>query len=347
MDGPADLRFGLPTSVGGLPFADNASAVAFALGQQAAFPTVPRLRSTASTLIHQVASFFPDAAVAPPEVLVLPAATPSAEAPRSAALDELRGPFAPVGLMATELDARLRGGDDELLGVRVGVLGPVTTALSLRSAGLPLEEALRCATAISATTAVAVHDVLRRAVGGRTVAVVLSEPGLIGSMHPTFPLLANQVHQALVAVVDALDAHEGAGRLLIGVHVPGRTDWPTLISTGVSLLSVPVIENLVGAAAELSGFLDAGGIVAWGAVPVDEPLGRTDELLWRRLGGLWCSLVGAGVDPFLLRAQSMISTSGGLAHFGIPQALNAFALLDSLSTRVSRQAAGTRLSLGA
>ena len=72
--------------------------------------------------------------------------------------------------------------------VRVGVLGPVTTMLALRAAGAPTDVASAVAGAMVQQRAAAVLHVARRAVPDGVVAIVLSEPGLIGAMHPTFPL---------------------------------------------------------------------------------------------------------------------------------------------------------------
>ena len=99
--------------------------------------------------------------------------------------------------------------------------------------------------------------------------------------------------------------------------------------------------------AQLADVLDRGGRIAWGAVPVDQPLGTSEELLWRRLSALWCELVGAGMDPLLLRSRSLISPVDGLGHFGHTQAERLLDLVDEISLRVRRQAIGARLSLGA
>ena len=103
----------------------------------------------------------------------------------------------------------------------------------------------------------------------------------------------------------------------------------------------------VGWAPQLADFLDRGGRIAWGAVPVDQPLGTSEELLWRRLSALWCELVGAGMDPLLLRSRSLIGPVDGLGHFGRTQAERLLDLVDEISLRVRRQAIGARLSLGA
>jgi hypothetical protein len=82
-------------------------------------------------------------------------------------------------------------------------------------------------------------------------------------------------------------------------------------------------------------------------VPVDQPLGTGEELLWRRLSAVWCQLVGEGLDPLQLRSRSLTGPVDGLGHFGPSQAERALLLVDSLSVRVRRQAIGARLSLGA
>ena len=126
-----------------------------------------------------------------------------------------------------------------------------------------------------------------------------------------------------------LDASESAGELLIGVHVPGRTDWETVLSTGVSLISAPADAGLVGWAPQVADMLEQGGWVAWGAVPVDQPLGTGEELPVAAPGGhLGCHGGASGVDPLLLRQRSMMSPVDGLGHFGVSQAERVIALAD-------------------
>jgi hypothetical protein len=85
----------------------------------------------------------------------------------------------------------------------------------------------------------------------------------------------------------------------------------------------------------------------WGAVPVDQPLGTSEELLWRRMSAMWCELVGEGMDPLQLRSRSLVGPVDGLGHFGVSQAERVLDLVDSLALRVRRQAIGARLTLGA
>jgi hypothetical protein len=255
---------------------------------------------------------------------------------------ELAGPaFDAFHLFADSL------ADRPAVGARISLLGPVTVALALRAAGVPTERAVEVARVLVARRAAAQLGALRHTMPDGVVLVCASEPGLVGAVHPTFPLAPAQVLDLLTPFVDALDQHPDAGELLIGAHVPGRTDWGTIVASGVSVVSAPVDGGLAGWAQVLGDFTDRGGRIIWGAVPVDQPLGTSEDLLWRRLSALWCELVGEGMDPLLLRSRSLVGPVDGLGHFGRSQAERVLDLVDSLSVRVRRQAIGARLTLGA
>ncbi|MFN7151585.1 MAG: hypothetical protein ACK4V6_19155 [Microthrixaceae bacterium] len=346
MGGSLDLPFGLATSVGSLPAADAEGAVRLALSAQPAFPTVPTWGGVDSSLLAQAMEGLEGVSVEPPGLLRV-------DATLAAELDDDVQRAAAVG-------ERVDGASFEQLhrflatidgvpsvGVRVGVLGPVTLALALRAAGVAEVPATTLAASLVRRRARALLGAVRAVLGEGVVFVCASEPGLIGAMHPTFPLTPTQVADLLDPFVHGLDEHPRAGDLLIGVHVPGRTDWETIVSTGVSVISTPIERGLVGAAGTLGSFLERGGRIVWGAVPVDQPLGTSEELLWRRLSALWCELVAEGLDPLTLRSRSLVGPADGLGHFGATQAQRVLELTDSLSTRIRRQAVGARLTLGA
>ena len=347
MGGTIELPFGLATSIGSVPCdtPQAASEVAFAANRT--FPTVPVLAAHSSSLLAQAVHGIPGVEVQPPGLLRL-ADPDDTDVGAGVSLDAIAATGAPFAA-TTEFLSRCAAERDEpgRIGVRVGLLGPVTLALSLRAAGVPTAHAVDLARAVVARRAAALLAATRAASPDAVVLVCASEPGLVGAMHPTFPLAPSEVAGALGDVVTALDAHPDAGDLLIGVHVPGRTNWEAILSTGVSVISAPADAGVVGWSSQLADFLDRGGRIAWGAVPVDQPLGTSEELLWRRLSALWCELVGAGMDPLLLRSRSLISPVDGLGHFGLTQAERLYELVDSISLRVRRQAIGARLSLGA
>lgn len=341
MGGALELPFGCATSVGPVPFDEPGAAAEFALAASGLI-AAPTLSGVEGSLLAQAVQGLPGVDVTPPGLLCVDKAVLQ-HASGSEVRLELGGPAdAALGGFLSGLGPA----NGDRVGVRVAVLGPVTLALALRAAGLAQEPSLAIARlAVQRRASLVLSTV--RAVTSEPVLVCLNEPGLIGAMHPTFPLTPAEVAELLEPVVWHLDRDPHAGQMLIGVHVPGRTDWRTVVATGVSLISTPVSDDLVGWAAQLADFLERGGRVVWGAVPVDQPLGSTEELLWRRLSAMWCALVGEGVDPLLLRSRSLVGPADGLGHFGASQARLALELVESISTRVRRQTVGARLTLGA
>jgi hypothetical protein len=220
--------------------------------------------------------------------------------------------------------------------------GPITLGLRLRDDGVTDEDALRRSASSVRDVARWLLDRARTDLPGAPVLLFLEEPGLTHSMHPTFPFTSSTVETTVASVVSDLD-----GGAVVGVQVGGRADWAMLLRTGIAALAAPITAQLDTAASEIGRFLDLGGVIAWGAVPVDEPLGTSPERLWRRLSAVWCELTRLGVDPMLLRERSIITPSGGLATFAPAQAERVVELAQELANRVWRQTVGLRLSIGA
>ncbi|MEI2700005.1 MAG: hypothetical protein V9E94_17315 [Microthrixaceae bacterium] len=229
MGGSIELPFGLATSVGPLPCDDPVEAARMALRAQPSFPCSPSLGTTAGSLLAQAVEDLDAVQVLPPGLLRAGAALVDGDPSH---VDELPA----VGLVGDsyaafhEFVARLSDPPD--VGVRVSLLGPVTLALGLRAAGVPTVRAVRIAQHVVARRAEAMLGAVRSVMPGGVVLVCASEPGLVGAVHPTFPLTPAEVLSLLTPYVDAVDGHPDAGELLIGVHVPGRTDWETVDRLG-------------------------------------------------------------------------------------------------------------------
>lgn len=336
-----EMPLGLATLPGDLPLEDVAEAVDV-LGSRD-LPTVPVLSAPGCSLLHQVTDCLAGVTVLPSGCLVVDVA--AFEVRPESAVDPRGAAHVALAAMLERWPA-IVGKRRSTVGMRVELVGPVTLALLLAAAGLPRSLALEAARTVCVLRAMALLREVRKVEASRPVLVVMNEPGLVGSMHPTFPLSAAQVREQLDPIVDALDRAAGPTRVLIGVHVAGRGDWPTIISSGISFLSLPTDPALVGCWESVSALLGNGGFIAWGAVPIDRPLGTHEELLWRHLSATWCDLVSAGVDPDLLRSRCLVSPAGGLGRFGPEQVARVLELLDSLAARVRVQAIGSRLPAG-
>lgn len=228
----------------------------------------------------------------------------------------------------------------------MSLTGPVTVDLLMRRRGASIDEAARRAAQAVSSIATMLLDLAERFVPGAPVLLFLQEPALTNSMHPTFPIAPSEIEAMVAEVVDDI-TEDATGDVVVGVQVDGRADWPILLRSGIGALAAPITAQFETAAAELRRFLEAGGIMAWGAVPVDEPLGSSVERLWRRLSEMWCELSTRGIDPLLLRERSIITPAAGLGNFGISQAERILVLAEELATRVLHQTLGVRLSIGA
>ncbi len=350
--------FGLATSVGPVPFTDPLEAVDFARRAHERFPTVPVLATPTASLLAGVVGAIPGVSVDPDGpmtgALVLDPGSFDPGSFDSGSVGSAPVDPAPVDPDGGVLEVFLSSVPSNVTAVRVPVLGPVTTALSLRTAGVEQSVAVALAARVVAARSVALSERIARAWPEVPQVVVLSEPGLVGSLHPTFPFGRDQVRSALLdPVVDALDrgplrtgtpagvAHR------IGLHVPGRTDWDTLVGSGVSFVSLPADPAAGPWAAPLGRLVAAGGVIAWGAVPVDRPLGTRSDSLWQRLTAAFSLLSADGVDPMELRLHSLVSATDGLAHFDPAGAGRVVDLCTDLSSRLRRQSMAARLSLGA
>ena len=110
---------------------------------------------------------------------------------------------------------------------------------------------------------------------------------------------------------------------------------------------MPVGADVTGSAGALGSFLERGGVVAWGAVPTDGPIGEQTSRYWRQLSAQWCELVQVGCDPVLLRRQSLVTPVCGLALHELAQADHVFDLCRQIAERIHDQVMGIRLSVGA
>ena len=103
----------------------------------------------------------------------------------------------------------------------------------------------------------------------------------------------------------------------VATHCCGNTDWPTIMSTGVDILSLDAFEygyTISLYPKEVDSFLSRGGTLAWGLIPnleesfLEETVDSLTEM------GVRCiqSLVNKGIDEDLLATRSIITPQCGL-----------------------------------
>lgn len=327
---------GTPTGVGSLPHTDPVAAADAVLRATPELPAAPQLprRHPLEGMLAQVALGVPGVTIDPEGGGL------RVDRRRLAAGDDGR-PLdreAWSGTLAF-LRAAAAGHPGP---IKLQITGPVTLGLALLHGGAKPARAFAVSAAVVRDRVRALLAEAEVARPGAPIVLVIDEPGLTAYPREGFPLAADDT-------IDLLSGALAAARsaTMAGVHCCGPTDWRLVLHAGPDLLSMPVDAAVGDDAAGLSGFLDRGGWIAWGAVPTDRPLGDREDLHWRRLTALWCDLSRNGCDPLLLRTQSLLTPACGLAHHSPEQVPIVFDLIRRLADRVQDQAMAARMSAGA
>ncbi|OFZ80738.1 MAG: hypothetical protein A2583_15335 [Bdellovibrionales bacterium RIFOXYD1_FULL_53_11] len=183
------------------------------------------------------------------------------------------------------------------------IAGPLTVQLSF-----PKNPALASQICKLVTVrALAMTTAIRRA--GALPVVFIDEPAL-HTLDPGDHNFALAIHE-LAALMSLLSA----GGTLAGIHCCGNTDWDRVISAGPAIISLDTAESLdaVMRASQFDSFLQKGGTIAFGIIPLSNP-GRDAALLFK-------DFVGRIKDkhPALAR-NSIFSPACGLSLQSVPEA---------------------------
>lgn len=152
-----------------------------------------------------------------------------------------------------------------------------------------------------------------------------------------------QVGSALISlpeeqVVATLDECFAAVDGYTGIHVCGGTDWGLLTRTGTDILHFDAADHhqeFLIYEKELAGFIERGGMIAWGIVP-------TDERAWDRSAGelvegvlrqaeTVAGFCGPGIDTGDILRRSFISEACGMGTLAIELAQRCFTLAVEVS----------------
>ena len=323
------------TAVGSLPHVDPAAAVALTLELLPTLPAAPQLprRHPAEGMLAQAVDGMAGVSTTTDGRLAVDPAVFDPERP-------VESGFAGegwIGLHAFLGAARGRRGP-----VKLQLTGPVTLGVALADAGIPHALAFRAAAAAVTARARALVALAHDAQPTCGLVVVLDEPGLTAWGTPRLPLKGDDVVDLLSGGLASLGSD-----VVTGVHCCGAIDWKLVTTAGPDIVSAPVGRDLVEAAPALGAFLERGGLVAWGVVPTDGPIGDDPDPLWRRLADLWCDMTRGGCDPIRLRQQALLTPACGLANHDPRQAAHILDLTMGVAERVHSQAVAIRMSVGA
>jgi hypothetical protein len=332
-----ELPRGLPSSIGSLPHTDPHEAAALVLERQPRLPAAPSLpnRSGYERMLAQAAWGIAGVDVQPDGSLRVD--DPMALDPRRPLTSSgVEGePF--VGLRAF-----LGAVAGRRAPIKLQLTGPVTLGLALHAVGVPCEQAFAVAGGAVRARARSLVVAANEAAPLAPLVVFVDEPGLLGTMHPGFPIDPDRTIDLVSSALATLEPHA-----MTGLHCCGSADWKVVLQTGPQILSLPIDHGAVDHAGAIGAFLDHGGWVAWGAVPTTGPLGSREERLWHTLSAEWAGLTAGGCDLVRLREQALITPACGLAMHGEAQADLVLTLTNQLARRLETQTHGMRLTVGA
>ncbi len=324
----------LATSIGSLPHTDARAAAELVLRSHPRLPAAPQLpaRTPLEGIVAQWARALSEVHIeADGSITVDP--TAAHEPPRAVLDIDAHG-----GLLAfLEVAASMPQPPPR---VKVQIAGPLTLGVALQRAGLPTAVAFRRGAEAARAWASAIDEHVSAQLAGATLLLFFDEPALV-EWNGDDPPLEHEV------AVDILSGALAAPGCSTGVHVCGAGNRRVALEAGPQVLGVEVRDDLVHDADIFARHLDAGGWVAWGAVPTVRPVGESPEPLWRALVSVWCELTRRGCDPVLLRTQSIVTPACGLALHGTSQAERVLRLARQLADRVHDQAIAAKLTLGA
>jgi hypothetical protein len=330
------FEVGWATSVGSLPHTDTNAAVQFVLATQADLPAAPTLpqRSPLEGMIAQAAWGIAGVSLDERGELVIDRDAVDPDAP----LADLQLEGEPFHTLRAFLDAvSLRTGP-----IKVQLTGPVTLGLALSLAGLDEDVAFRVAKQAVAARARSIISLATDTAPAAPLVVFVDEPALVGTAQLGFPLATDDVVDLVSGALAVIEPFA-----VTGVHCCGTADWRAVLMAGPQVLSMPVGAGASEAAGALSAFVEAGGWMAWGAVPTSAPLGDQAGIYWKALSAQWCDLVRNGCDPVLIRHRSLITPECGLALHEVGQAEHVLQLCKRVAECLQDQAVGIRLSAGA
>lgn len=352
---PINLRVGTASAIGSLPHRHVDAAVAVAMAacpDLPAAPSLPRL-DRRELMLSQGAWGLRGVTIGADGALVVdgkldPVDPFRAESPdsepdaRTAHLDFDRAGAGIAGPAFAGLRAFLGSNRRRTGPMKLQLTGPVTLGLGLMAAGAPADEAFATAAAAVRQRATVMLSEATRIAPLSAKVVFVDEPGLVALSQRDFPLAPDA---AVDMVSSALAAIEPFA--VTGLHCCGDTDWRLALATGPQIVSMPTDSSINDHAGALGMHLDAGGWIAWGAVPTNRPFGTEPGRLWKALSETWCELVQRGCDALRLREQALVTPECGLAGHDSVQAELILSLTAELAERVRRQSFGVRLSVGA
>lgn len=332
----------LPTAVGSLPHTDPDAACALVrrfLPEIPCWPQLPR-RDERESIYAQYGPGFPGFAIENGRVYV----------DRSRDLEtELAALYSRY--LADDLDASAAGAEyasglarflsldwSGARAVKGQVIGPLTWGLTVTDnerRSILYDDVLADAVALHLGLQAAWQERALGQLAPETI-VFLDEPYLASFGSAYVAVEREQV----IALLNRVFARLGG---LKGIHCCGNTDWSLLLSTELDILNFDAFhfaETLALYPEAVRGFLERGGMIAWGIVPVQDDahvMAETAASLEQQLSGALEHIASKGVPLDAMLNASLVTPACGMGTLSEPAAERALELLAQVSERMRKK----------
>jgi len=307
----------LATGIGALPHTDPVLACDDVLDIFPAFPYVPTLpdRGQMESIVFNDSEQLPGRVIRD-DRLLYDSTSDNSAAMEQVYLDYVEGNYARYALHAGYASAFIEMMTRKIEGAQVlkcQVTGPVTFGMQVVDAGKrPIYYDAQMADVLSKMIALRAHwcEVeMRERTGVKETLVVLNEPYLASLGSSVVPVDRETVRSGWQDIASLV---EGG----LGVHCCSNTDWGFVIDLNPSVISIDAYatakEFLLYADA-VAGYMERGGIVAWGIVPAEYRIFAQESIdsLYERYMAIRSQMSGR-VGGELFDAQSLVTPSCGI-----------------------------------
>ncbi|MEW6097483.1 MAG: methionine synthase [bacterium] len=144
--------------------------------------------------------------------------------------------------------------------------------------------------------------------------------------------------EVIIPLNEIVETIKENNNVLVGTHCCGNTDWSLLMETKVDIINFDAynfISNFALYPKELTGFLNRGGMLAWGIVPSSEEVVKEDSksLVKRFEKGIEL-LSSKGIQKELLLKNLFITPSCGTGSLSEDIAEKVFGLALELTNQI-------------
>ncbi|MBL0713517.1 MAG: hypothetical protein JJV98_07420 [Desulfosarcina sp.] len=152
------------------------------------------------------------------------------------------------------------------------------------------------------------------------VIVFVDEPALAG--YGSSEMISISGEEILAALEEVFEAIHKAGGLA-GIHVCANTDWGLILGSTLDIVNFDAYgyaDRFLLYADQVRQFLARGGLIAWGIIPTgpaDVIERESVDTLVARWRELMAAAEGRGLDPEVLRRQSLITPSCGTGSLSV------------------------------